>query len=500
MKVLLFAAGVLGFAGLLNGQTDDLSARYASTITQVDLRRHLEVLASDSFLGRDTGKQGQKMAAAYLKEQFSSYGIPALEHSLIVDGYYQPYDLIEERNGSISVSIGNDMLRFPEEVVYLNETFRGAVEIENLTLLSRLNGGTFGKHTRPKHALVLVDSGIVLNRMRAILDQAGANSAELVFVVVPDELFGALRGFVHAEGSRMRLADQEGLSDGASARLVPQYLFVPTSSLGRIIGPRSMKRLSRSNGGKRFRTAIRVEGADRVTKVTAENVLAYIEGEDKKDEVVVITAHYDHIGVENGVVYNGADDDGSGTAALLEIAQAFSKAKASGNGPRRSILVMPVSGEEKGLLGSRHYSENPVFPLAETVANLNIDMIGRTDSAHAISEPYVYIIGSDRLSSELHAVNEEANNAHVGLDLDYRFNSEEDPNRFYYRSDHYNFARKGIPCIFYFSGVHEDYHQPGDDVDKIRFDLLEQRARLVFHTAWQLANREDRIKVDKPSK
>ena len=143
-------------------------------------------------------------------------------------------------------------------------------------------------------------------------------------------------------------------------------------------------------------------------------------------------------------------------------------------------------------------SDNPVFPLEQTVSNLNIDMIGRVDSAHSASPPYVYIIGSDRLSSDLHAVNEAANSAHTRIVLDYTFNAEDDPNRFYYRSDHYNFARKGVPSIFFFSGVHEDYHQPGDDVEKIRFDLLESRARLVFHTAWLLANRNERIRTDKP--
>jgi Zn-dependent M28 family amino/carboxypeptidase len=241
---------------------------------------------------------------------------------------------------------------------------------------------------------------------------------------------------------------------------------------------------------------MQVQRAPQVHRLVSENVLAYIEGSDKKDELVVITAHYDHIGVENGEVYNGADDDGSGTVAIMAIAKAFAQAKANGHGPRRSVLVMPVSGEEKGLLGSRYYSERPVFPLENTVANINIDMIGRVDSIHATSAPYLYVIGSDRLSSELHAINEEANARYTKLDLDYRFNDRKDPNRFYYRSDHYNFARKGVPAVFYFSGVHEDYHGPGDTVDKIRFELLHQRALLAFHTAWILANRAERIVVD----
>jgi Zn-dependent M28 family amino/carboxypeptidase len=235
-----------------------------------------------------------------------------------------------------------------------------------------------------------------------------------------------------------------------------------------------------------------------IKELQAENVLGYVEGTDLKEELVVVTAHYDHIGMSHGEVYNGADDDGSGTVALLEMAQAFAQAKAAGHGPRRSILFMPVSGEEKGLLGSEFYSDHPIFPLETTVADLNIDMIGRTDSIHTNAPPYVYIIGSDRLSTELHRINEEANKAHVGLELDYSFNAPDDPNRFYFRSDHYNFARYGVPVIFYFSGVHEDYHQPGDEVGKIRFDLLEQRTRLVFATAWELANRTQRIVVDKP--
>jgi Zn-dependent M28 family amino/carboxypeptidase len=186
--------------------------------------------------------------------------------------------------------------------------------------------------------------------------------------------------------------------------------------------------------------------------------------------------------------------------SIMEIAEAFAQAKAAGHGPRRSVLVMPVSGEEKGLLGSRYYSDHPVFPLENTVADLNIDMIGRRDSTHATSPPYVYVIGSDRLSSDLHAANERANSTYAHLALDYTFNAEDDPNRFYYRSDHYNFARKGVPSIFYFSGVHEDYHQPGDDVEKIEFDLLHQRTLLVFHTAWILANADNRPIVDKAVK
>jgi len=229
----------------------------------------------------------------------------------------------------------------------------------------------------------------------------------------------------------------------------------------------------------------------------SENIWAYIEGTEKPDEVLVISAHYDHVGMKNGEVYNGADDDGSGTVSLLEIAQAFMKAKKDGYGPKRSILFLHVTGEEHGLHGSRYYSENPLFPVSNTIADLNIDMIGRRDDAHKDNGNYVYVIGSDRLSTDLHNINEEANKKYTKLALDYTFNADNDPNQFYYRSDHYNFAKKGIPIIFYFNGVHEDYHKPGDTPDKIEYDLLAKRAQLAFVTAWELANRKDRPVVDK---
>ena len=230
--------------------------------------------------------------------------------------------------------------------------------------------------------------------------------------------------------------------------------------------------------------------------IKGENVLGFIEGTDLKEELIIITAHYDHLGKHEDKIFNGADDDGSGTAATLEIAEAFMLAKKEGNGPRRSVLIMPVSGEEKGLLGSKYYTDHPIYPLENTVANLNIDMIGRVDDWHENGD-YVYLIGADMLSQELHDISEQINDKHIGLELDYTFNAEDDPNRYYYRSDHYNFAKNNIPVIFYFNGVHEDYHKVTDTVEKIDFNKIQTIARLVFLTAWELANRDERIELNK---
>ena len=225
-----------------------------------------------------------------------------------------------------------------------------------------------------------------------------------------------------------------------------------------------------------------------------ENVVGFIPG--KTNEIVVLSAHYDHLGKRDGKIYNGADDDGSGSMAILEIAEAFKKASDRGYKPKRGILILHVTAEEKGLIGSDYYTKNPIIPLDQTVANLNIDMIGRVDERHQHNQEYIYLIGSDRLSAELHQISENANKETVNLDLDYKYNAKTDPNRFYFRSDHYNFAKNDVPVIFYFNGTHEDYHQPTDTVDKIDFDLLEKRTRLIFHTAWRIANMDKRPALD----
>lgn len=235
-----------------------------------------------------------------------------------------------------------------------------------------------------------------------------------------------------------------------------------------------------------------------IIKKDAENVLAYIEGSEKPEEILIISAHYDHEGIKNGKIYFGADDDGSGTVAVMEIAKAFKQAEKAGFKPKRSILFLHVSGEEVGLLGSRYYTDfQPVFPLENTIADLNTDMIGRIDDAHKDKPNYVYLIGSNMLSTDLHNISEETNKKYINLDLDYTFNDVNDPNKFYYRSDHYNFAKNNIPVIFYFNGVHEDYHKPTDTPDKINYEILAKRTQLIFATAWELANGENRPVVDK---
>ncbi len=238
---------------------------------------------------------------------------------------------------------------------------------------------------------------------------------------------------------------------------------------------------------------------DKVTNnLESSNVVGLLEGSDKKDEYVVLSGHYDHLGKRDTVIFYGADDDGSGTTSVLQMAEAFAAAKKKGKGPRRSIVFITVSGEEKGLWGSQYYSEHPLFPVAKTSVDLNTDMVGRVGSEYkGDTSNYVYVIGEDKLSSDLMGITDSINKT-AKMELDRRYNDLNDPNRFYYRSDHYNFAKVGIPIIFYFDGVHADYHRPTDTVDKINFTLMEKRVRLIFNTAWVMANRESMLKRDIP--
>lgn len=247
---------------------------------------------------------------------------------------------------------------------------------------------------------------------------------------------------------------------------------------------------------------------------TTQNVVAIWEGSDPilKNEYVAVGAHYDHIGVAgsgqcqalNGdTICNGADDDGSGTTAVLSMAEAISHAKLR---PKRSVLFVWHCGEEKGLWGSRYFTAYPTVPLDHVVTQLNIDMIGRSkkegdtnrSNATLTGPNQIYVIGSTMMSTELGNLSQTVNKSYLNLQYDLRYDDPNDTNRFFFRSDHYNYAQKGIPIIFFFDGVHEDYHRPGDEPQKIDYVKMEKVARTIYMTLWEVANLPARPKVDKP--
>jgi Zn-dependent M28 family amino/carboxypeptidase len=272
------------------------------------------------------------------------------------------------------------------------------------------------------------------------------------------------------------------------------YQFLISNKMGKSLIANIEKSVKSSYESAKFEMIFEASSESK----PSENVAAIIHGSEKPDEYIIISSHLDHVGMDaNGEVFNGADDDGSGTVAMLEIAEAFKKAVDFGHRPKRSIIFLHVTGEEKGLLGSKYYTDyEPLVPLKNTITNLNVDMIGRIDPKREGNRNYIYLIGSDKLSKDLHNISEKVNKEYLNIELDYTYNNENDPNRFYYRSDHYNFAKNNIPVIFYFNGTHADYHKISDTPDKINYDLLENRSRLIFHTAWEIANRKERIVLD----
>ncbi|WP_179346500.1 M28 family metallopeptidase [Winogradskyella ursingii] len=483
---------------------------FASTITSAELKEMLYKYASDEFEGRETGEKGQKMAVEYLKNQYISMGIPT---PLGGNDYFQEVPLEKQSVAEAKLSVnGKSFNSFEDHIVLaasksMNITTDDIVYVgygidaENYSDYSNVevNGKlVLAKAGEPKDAEGnYITSGTTddtkwTNGRQSISskrDAAKDNGAKAL-ILMDNNMFGRYAPYFQRQaesGASGRLAlksNEEGMA-----------MLMINENLGKALNPSILE----NDTPKVLDAKLTLEVENQVEEVMSENVVAFIKGSEKPDEIIVISAHLDHEGIKDGQVYNGADDDGSGTVAILEIAEAFKMAEKAGSGPKRSILFLHVTGEEKGLLGSRYYTDNdPIFPLENTVADLNIDMIGRIDPNRKEGDRnYVYLIGSDKLSTDLHNISEEVNKKYTNVELDYTYNDENDPNRFYYRSDHYNFAKNNVPVIFYFNGTHADYHKPSDTPDKIEYDLLENRTRLVFHTAWEIANRDERIVVDK---
>ncbi len=469
--------------------------KFAETITKEDLSDHLSIIASDAMEGRETGERGQKMAAAFIADHFRRIGLEPVVPTKGGMSYYQRFDLDRSEPASTYIMVNGKKLISGEDIVYSGKKH---MDKENTIGLVFAGNGTIedlAKVNVKDKAILANCLGCGYNEWRGIMtraENAGARLSVIVAADTPDTFQQVI-----STGNRYFMRTRMGLSapdesDGTyiiSAAIAEQITGTKIEKLKASAESGSLKKIKQSS--------FTYQSTRDSESIPTENILGYLEGSDKKEELVVITAHYDHIGKRGVNINNGADDDGSGTSAVLEIAEAFIEAKKNGNGPRRSMLFMLVTGEEKGLLGSEYYAEHPIFPLANTVVDLNIDMIGRVDPQHEENPNYIYLVGSNRLSTELHEISEQVNETFTKFDLDYTYNDENHKDRIYYRSDHWNFAKNNVPIIFYFNGTHEDYHQPTDTIDKIEFDLLTKRARLVYYTAWVLSNRDDRPVVDK---
>ncbi|MEP6734161.1 MAG: M28 family peptidase [Chryseolinea sp.] len=481
-------------------QTADVIG-YADKIVATDLREYLTIVASDAMEGRETGKRGQKMAAAFITAHFHDLGLTPP----VAGDYLQHLDLYTSVSGDTYVVLqGKKHKNYSDVVFYGTETSNGEVSLPIVYVANGAEVIYSDVDVKGKAVLIFLDSPwLAGNKEVALARQKGAT---MVFVCNSK----TKQEFERISSQVKTVTERSGLSlaKPSISEFQRPGLFIVSPTMAEAIMGTPIDKLRKLAVDEPNLKAIRKIKAARLSykcsteikTVGTENVLGFLEGTDKKDEVLLITAHYDHIGVKpsgtGDLINNGADDDGSGTVSVMELAKVFAEAKRDGHGPRRSILFMLVTGEEYGLLGSEFYSENPIFPLEKTVVDLNIDMIGRRDPKHKSGPAYVYVIGADKLSTELNKISEAMNSTYTKLEFDYTYNDPSHPDRLYYRSDHWNFAKRNIPIIFYFDGIHEDYHKPSDEVSKIDFDLMAKRAQAVFYTAWEIANRENRIMPD----
>ena len=502
-------------------KAQDVNSKYAAEITVESTQKHLRSLASVDFEGRGTGQKGGRLAAEYIANEFKKYGLTAPVNG----SYFQPLQLIRNsfkvkqfsindrpfQHGKDIFVIGNNENKLFEsnEIVFIGYGIDAPEysDISGMDLHNKVvmlineneptdeKGNSWITHkkepsdwatTRNKKVKEILKHNpkmvlAINSQLSQLLEDAGDRAIEGRYNLAVDQ----------PAPEKTPMTPVVNITDHAANYI----LNLARTNLAAVIS-----KINRSGQSNSFviSTNFKAEFGTNATPLADPNILGYLEGTDKKDEIVVIGGHYDHDGKDSkGNIFFGADDNASGTTAVLELARAFSSAKAAGNGPRRSILFITYAAEEKGLLGSKFYTENPIFPLKNTVACINIDMIGRVDDKHLKgNHDYIHAIGSDKLSSELYHINKDENEKHTKLEIDYMYDNPKDPMRLYYRSDHYNFAKKGIPSVFYFSGLHPDYHTPADTYEKIDFPLMVKREKLAFYTAWQIANRDNRLIID----
>ncbi|MEJ6980647.1 M28 family peptidase [Pedobacter sp. P351] len=517
-KILgLLLTGILSFNAFAQNSS---AIKYAGLLTPEEARKHLSILASDKFEGRETGTRGAELAANYIAGQFKKLGLKApvkgsyfqqvglIESSFIVDKFQvNNYQLQSLKHFYLRGS-ANDKKIKAVEIIFAGygisteayDDLKG-IDITGKVVL------IIGKGEPQKNGVSVISNTSEPSDWAKMTDKRIQNLKSkhpaLILAVNPDltRYLSQLNGHIADAVISIKKPVQVKVPVVPDViQITPETANIFLQKTGKTIDQLGAEiNLAGLPASRVCKSDFEASYGEKVKDVKAVNVLGYLEGSDLKNELLVVSAHYDHVGMNPtgpDKVFNGADDDGSGTTAVLELARAFSRSKKEGKGPRRSILFLAVVGEEKGLLGSEWYSQHPVFPLTSTVTNLNIDMIGRVDPAHKDSADYCYLIGSDKLSTQLHQISENANATYTKLKIDYKYNDPNDPERIYYRSDHYNFAKHGIPIVFYFNGVHEDYHKESDEISKINFPLLTKRAQLVFYTAWDIVHRDKRPVVD----
>lgn len=473
---------------------------FGNNIRSEDLQKNLNEIAGPAYEGRETATRGQRKAASFIENYFRALGLRPGNK----DSFQLAYPVYQDSIISAVIQInGTSFVQNKDFDIRSANAYSTSFGVSGIVfagfgISDSVRDDYKGLNTAGKIVMVLntYPSGYIQNQVQGKKfnpytkqDAAQLHGAIALFIIEND--------FPHKDIPNPGLMYRNFYH----VKLRPNSFYISESMARAVMGTDYDLVKSDVLSPKTYPADTWVSFNKQTNMMQSTDVLGFLEGSDLKEQVLVISAHYDHLGKKDSTIYYGADDDGSGTVALLELASAFTIARAAGKGPRRSILFLANSGEEKGLWGSEYYTDHPVYPLEKTTADLNIDMIGRKDPGRkqGDSNNYVYIVGDDKLSSELHSISVSINKKYTGLELDYKFNDPKDPLKIYTRSDHFNFARKGVPIIFYFDGIHGDYHRPSDTPDKINYDLLEKRTKLVFYTAWEMVNRDNMLKRDLPA-
>ncbi|MCA5004505.1 M28 family peptidase [Sphingobacterium bovistauri] len=497
------------------------SSKYANVITEESSKNHLIILASKDFAGRGTNQEGGEKTAKYIADQFKSFGLKPLANG----SYYQPVSLVQVSYKVDQFKLANKEFVYGKDFYVQGDNTSATFNADDIVFVG------YGIQDEKFNELKNID---ISGKVILIINESEPVDAQGNSIITGtrtkstwatsrfkrlQELTKLNPKLILAAGSQNEEMIKRMNNRGMMGRValdkgnsnLDQRVSTPIVHIGNAITDQLLGSINTNLvkfksvtsttpiPAKIIKSSLNASMGVKNEKFTDPNVIGYLEGTDLKDEVIVVCGHWDHDGIlPDGTFFPGADDNGSGTVGVVEIAKAFSQAKKDGKGSRRSILFIGLAAEEKGLLGSEYYVENPIFPLTKTVACINIDMIGRIDDKHLNGDHnYIHVIGVNKLSTDLKPIVEKAN-SDIKMKLDYDYDHPEEPMRLYYRSDHYNFAKNGIPSLFFFSGLHPHYHTPEDTVDKIDFPMMVKREKLIFNVTWEIANRDKKPVVDMP--
>lgn len=497
---------------------DTLPIHYSRTITAKELSEYVYRLASKEYEGRYTGSKGQIKAGEYIRGEFEKEGLRAP----LVNGlphYIQEYTLDNCRWKDQRLKVNDEELKVGRDFLFLGDPVNingvypvifagfgiddekysdfGNIDVKGKIML------VFSGEPENEDGTSVISGTKEPSRKAYYFSKSAVavdKGAEGVIIIARKE--SDFKSYLKNQAyynEEPEISYPASGNDTEKVHKTAFSAFMDLNSAALLVreNPERLKAAldemesSHKTTAGRFSGSVEIDAMSDCSSVKTGNVICMVEGTDKKQEAVVVVAHYDHLGTRNGRIYYGADDNASGTAAVLEIAEAFAQAARDGHRPRRTVIFIAFSGEEEGLFGSRYYSEHPVIPLDSTFACVNIDMIGRSDTKQKDKENY--IAGYAYLSEDILDISKKNSSLFApGLDDRMEFRS-----RLRGGSDHYYFAEHGIPSLFYFEGMHKDYHEPTDTPYKILYDRMEKIVRIIFATTWELANREEKLEIRK---